>query len=521
MLNTLARQYLLLVVSLCALSRHVVAQSSAPDPMGASIPSAVFVDNSTDSGAFTFAINIDEETEDVYFHLSYPAVTEWMAVGFGEKMQGALMLIAYPSSNGTGMTLSPRLGIGNTEPEHTKDIKCELIWEDELVKANIVANGVGANKNTKMMTVDAVCRDATTWKTGKLNYDYSNDASDDAPSYSKTTTPFIYALGPSLHGGPGGHHTGLQSNSPAAGLERHSYYGHFTLDLSQATANTSSAGIPRGNNPYDNRLYVSEYAANAATGPGKTDHYPAPYIHGVIMCLCFVIIFPLGALLLRLLPRVLPHTILQTIGFILVTMATAGGIVISRLYVRSKNFTSGHQVLGILIFIALIFQLGLGILHHRSFKKHKQGTLMGKVHLFLGPLAILLGIINAPIGFVLAGNSHLGIPYAIAVIIIALLFLFARIFLRRYLVRIRRAKGQQQQHGPVGSYPHAAHFGQGTGGGVSGYTGPQAANYDHLGSPPAYDRSTSFGSEDVPLRVYGRKGSEGGPGAPQFPRPVV
>ncbi|KAI7228196.1 hypothetical protein KC330_g8030 [Hortaea werneckii] len=493
------------------------AGQDSPDPMGANIPSAVYTTSALTAGSsnssndFVFAVNIDSETDDVYFHMSSPSGNDWMGVGFGSKMKDSLMLIAYPSSNGTGMTLSPRLGKGHTEPEYTDEVSCEMIYNNDLPGANTVV------ESTDTLKVDAVCRNATSWSTGKLDY---KSSSQDA------MTPFIFAVGPGEHGhaGPGSGHLGLKSNSKSAGLERHEYYGHFNLDLSEAVSeSTSKAGVPRPNSEDDNDLYISVHAGG--NGRVTSDGDPAPIIHGFIMCLTFVIIFPLGALILRLLERVILHAAVQFIGMILVTAATAGGIVVSRLYVRSKDFATAHQILGILLFIALWLQLGLGILHHRIFKKQQRKTLMGKIHLYLGPIAVLIGIINAPIGFHLAGNSHLGIPYAIIVVVVAIIMLLARRFLPRFFGRNRRRKQAsadaraaqlRAEQGEGYQYPQ---FGQQSTGLApnthTGYGGPSAASYEHLGPPPAYGRTESYRSEDVPLQTYG------GEAGVQHPRPTL
>ena len=511
MLNPLTRSLAALSISLIPFSQYATAQDGSD-----SIPAAVFTTNPSGSGQLAFALNIDASTNDLYFHLSAPASNAWMAVGLGSShMKDAFMLIAYPSSNGTGMTLSPRLGKGHTEPEHTDNIKCEMIWAEDLYGANSVTDGVGENEGTDIMVVDAVCRSAAKWPTGELAY-----AGD-----GNTTNPFIYAVGPGPHGGgPGGHHhsdTGLYSDSPSAGLERHEYYGHFTMDLSHAVSDTTaSAGVPRGNAPDSLNTYT---LAHATAGPSSSDHDPAPLIHGFIMCLTFVIIYPLGALLLRLLERkgLLLHAAIQTLGFLLTTMATAGGLAISRLYLRSKAITSAHQILGLLIWIALAFQLGLGILHHRLFKKHQRPTLLGKIHRYLGPTALLLGIINAPIGFRFAGNARLGIPYAIVVVVVVILLLLARKFLPRCFGR-----GAAKQAGV--SYMPPPSGGPYQGGGGGGLAAPgygreaHAVSYEHLGPPPAYGGNTSYrgAGEEVPLQSYEGEQRREQVGV-QFPRPVV
>ncbi|KAK1087338.1 hypothetical protein LTR33_001113 [Friedmanniomyces endolithicus] len=450
-------------------------------------PASVFTytnDNGNIGGgnqSFVFALNIDQSTSDVYIHMSAPAGNSWMGVGFGSVMQNSFMFIAYPSSNGTGVTLSPRVATGHSEPIYYKDIHCNLVWEGGPPNSNEVTKQGSASA----MYLDAVCHNATKWSNGALNIGAS----------ASKTQPMIFAVGPGGHGPA----SNLQSDDLSAGLVRHTAYGTFTMDITQALSKDSTtAGVPRPNGGPNNSTYT---LSGASTSTPKSDHDPAPAIHGLIMCLSFVIIFPLGALLLRTLNRVILHAVVQAIGLFLVVCASAGGIVISLAYNRSKSFASAHQIIGILLFLALISQLGLGILHHRIFKKEQRPTLLGKIHRYLGPTIILFGIINAPIGFVFAGNPHLVIPYIVIVVLGIIVYLSIR-FGARFCCRGRNAKRQAANGGGMDGYQYPQ-FGPGG-------QGPYSS-----GPPPAYGRG-----DDVPLRPYESQHS-GLAAPPAYPRPMV
>ncbi|KAK1823948.1 hypothetical protein LTR12_001690 [Friedmanniomyces endolithicus] len=469
---------LLLALSFFGLSTATTTTSSPP--------ASVFTytnDNGNIGGgnqSFVFALNIDQSTSDVYIHMSAPAGNSWMGVGFGSVMQDSFMFIAYPSSNGTGVTLSPRVATGHSEPSYYKDIHCNLVWEGGLANSNEVTKEGSASA----MYLDAVCHNATKWSNGALNIGAS----------ASKTQPMIFALGPGGHGPA----SNLQSDDVSAGLVRHTAYSTFTMDITQALSKDSTtAGVPRPNGGPNNSTYT---LSGASTSTPKSDHDPAPAIHGLVMCLSFVIIFPLGALLLRTLNRVILHAVVQAIGFFLVCCASAGGIVISLAYNRSKSFTSAHQIIGILLFLALISQLGLGILHHRIFKKEQRPTLLGKIHRYLGPTIILFGIINAPIGFAFAGNPHLIIPYIIIVVLGVIVYISIR-FGARICCRGRNAKRQAANGGDGYQYPQFGPGGQ----------GPYSS-----GPPPAYGGR----GDDVPLRPYESQHS-GLAAPPAYPRPMV
>jgi len=88
-----------------------------------------------------------------------------------------------------------------------------------------------------------------------------------------------------------------------------------------------------------------------------------------------------------------------------------------------------HQIIGIIVISLLVLQASGGMLHHANYKRRQAtGTVLSPelskggrtplahVHLWLGRLVILLGGINAVLGFVLAGST----PGAIAIGVCAL-----------------------------------------------------------------------------------------------------
>ena len=96
---------------------------------------------------------------------------------------------------------------------------------------------------------------------------------------------------------------------------------------------------------------------------------------------------------------------------------------------QGKNFSSAHQVIGLLIFAGVLIQLGLGLTHHLIFKRTKQPTAFRKAHLFLGPSILVLAVINGGLGINLARESIARVPYALAVLVLTFLFLAARAYL--------------------------------------------------------------------------------------------
>jgi hypothetical protein len=66
------------------------------------VASSVFVYNGGFTGSnFTFAINLAQDSQDLFFHLSGPTKFSWIAVGTGKEMTNSLMFVTYANSDGS------------------------------------------------------------------------------------------------------------------------------------------------------------------------------------------------------------------------------------------------------------------------------------------------------------------------------------------------------------------------------------------------------------------------------------
>lgn len=129
--------------------------------------------------------------------------------------------------------------------------------------------------------------------------------------------------------------------------------------------------------------------------------------HGVLAALAFVIFFPVGAIIVRLgsfRGVWLVHGLFQIFAYIVYTVAFGIGIwMINNLPADLQD--SYHPIIGIIVFVLLFFQPILGFVHHLRFKKYRRRTLWSYGHLWLGRIAITLGIINGGLGLLLASDA--------------------------------------------------------------------------------------------------------------------
>jgi len=489
----------LLVLSLFTILPSLVLAASTSNA------SAVFAyAQSPSEQQFVFALAVDAANKDLYFHMSAPSSNAWMGIGIGQRMKDSLYFIAYASSNGTGVTVSPRVASDNSEPSYYKDVTCDLIYGNGLANSDQDTNtGPFGGVSNGKMSVNAVCHNATSWTVG------GTSGSLDVTS---TAQPFIFAVGPSVPGG-----TNLQSNSLSAGLQNHDFYGQFTMDMTQAaTTDSDAASVPLPNDATN-----SSYTNSGATLQfAKSDSDLAPHIHAFVMCFSYFVLWPIGSLFLRVMNRVKVHAWIQFVGLVLATMGSAGGVYLSTEYNRSRHFNSAHQVLGILLLLSVWTQFLLGFFHHRIFKREQRPTLLGKIHRYLGPAIILIGVVVAMLGFVLALNPHLCLPFTVFLLFVIVIYCAFR-FGSRFCCSARRSKS-----GPGGGVDGATY------GGPDGYpnsrfdptpgapsVGPYGAPY--MAPPPAYSRSNSYTSDDVPLAAYNSQQSGIGHAYPTEPRPMV
>lgn len=177
----------------------------------------------------------------------------------------------------------------------------------------------------------------------------------------------------------------------------------------------SNGGGSNSNNPFASQLgyYSSDSGRRALIA------------HAVIASAVWVILVPLGGILLRLnirSPWVLRvHATLQILSYLLYIAAVGLGIYLINTMTSFDGYTvlwsSSHPRLGMAILGLATFQPILGAIHHRLFKKRvekmkagKSGpapgrTIPGHLHLWLGRFLIVLGIVNGGLGIQLAGRT--------------------------------------------------------------------------------------------------------------------
>jgi len=221
----------------------------------------------------------------------------------------------------------------------------------------------------------------------------------------------------------GGGDSFLQTDSRQAKIQKHLGYGKFTMNLQSATG---KAGVPAHPTTDTSIKY----------GRPTIGSQIISITHGLIMAICFVVLFPTGALLTRLPFRLAfwAHLICQCSTTLGVLAGCVLGIYNSIHNSKYPTLDTPHQALGLTTTLLLLVQPTLGFrgfLHNRHHPKYHTPALAGQLHRYLGPIVILAGVVNGSLGLVLAHNPDRLPAYGAACIFVAIVYLVTFWIFRR------------------------------------------------------------------------------------------
>ena len=152
--------------------------------------------------------------------------------------------------------------------------------------------------------------------------------------------------------------------------------------------------------------------------PDVSDEFLA--VHGSISSLAYLVILPLGAIVIRIpflarkLGGVWTHAAIQALGFILVVVGAGLGIYAAQVQEELKD---AHPIIGMVLLGILFTQPFTGYLHHLMWKKTGGRTATSWEHITIGRVAIILGMINGGLGIML--NAEVPTRYIAAYGVVA------------------------------------------------------------------------------------------------------
>lgn len=122
-------------------------------------------------------------------------------------------------------------------------------------------------------------------------------------------------------------------------------------------------------------------------------------------CLAFAFFFPVGGILLRLVPgrpAVWLHALWQILGWLAALSTLGMGVWMAK---GTEYIESNHAILGLFVIAAVSVQPVTGLVHHLRFKRVGRRTAWSYAHMAWGIPVITLGIINGGLGLQLNGAA--------------------------------------------------------------------------------------------------------------------
>lgn len=318
----------------------------------------------------TFRIALPSDTftfnsESIYVQIRAPLTYEWVALGEGSRMAGSNMFILYTSS-ANNITLSPRLSTGHAQPTLNPDAQITLLEGTGVIDGYMVAN--------------VLCENCTSWKGGSLDL-------------TSPSTSWIWAY---KKGNP------LDSKSKAANIARHDSMGRQSVNMTQArftSLNTS--------NPFVEYNSTTTATSTPSNNSASSSSLPA---HGYIMAAAFVVLFPLSAVSLHVIPY--SKTVLRVhapLQMCALALAIAGAGVGISLGINTGKMDHYHPIIGLVAVAGLLFfQPAMGIIQHLHFRKTGGKLFISHIHRWLGRIMIILGVVNGGLGLLLSRNTGHG-----------------------------------------------------------------------------------------------------------------
>ncbi|KAK4465883.1 hypothetical protein QBC42DRAFT_333156 [Cladorrhinum samala] len=256
-------------------------------------------------------------------------------------------------------------------------------------------------------------------------------------------------------------HWPWSGSSDGSSSSSSSYSDHFGSNSnSHPGSGNSASGNPNGGNGGGASGFDSGFnrGNGGGGGPGfdvqAASHYRT--IHGILAAVSMVILFPVGSVLLRVLPGKLGvwvHALFQVLaacvyvagvglGIYLVTVVRIPGRSGSLLTDPSINY---HPIIGLVLLGLFLIQPVIGLIHHARFKKLQRRQVWSYLHLLNGRAGITVGIVNGGLGLNLAGASaHKKKVYVIVASVIWVLWMVVAIVAELIKFRQKRTRAAEE-----------------------------------------------------------------------------
>lgn len=172
--------------------------------------------------------------------------------------------------------------------------------------------------------------------------------------------------------------------------------------------------------------------------------------HAICATLAFAFLFPVGGIMIRLASfrgLWLVHGLFQIFAYILFIAAAGLGLfMVHEIPPQAHVWSYAHPIIGLVLLAVLFFQPWSGLLHHLGFKRDPRRGFFSYAHIWIGRIAIILGIINGGLGLQLSrfygivpASNGVVAGYSVGAAIMFLLYFFSIVVGETRRRRARRA----------------------------------------------------------------------------------
>ncbi|XWW92643.1 hypothetical protein V2A60_000568 [Cordyceps javanica] len=344
----------------------------------------------------------------------------WLGIGSGSVMSGSLMFLIYGDPiTKQGPFVSARgvkIGQSHSQPDVLSQV-------DPDQNHGVLVQQIGAGEwkagdnGTHIGLVQFACYGCTKWQGHAVDAEATSQSMIWAYNEFEDMAPYAWDQ-------PLRKHVGING------------WGHFYANL-QAASTHHATGPPAISEEQEwINTSTSHISVQRPSFFQRLASRPVAYLHGFVMLVAFLALFPLGVVGIRsgLAKAFKYHWAIQASAMSFATVGAALGIYMS----RGNLLGSEHQKVGLAVFALLFAQAVSGWWHHVQFVKIRRRTWVSYAHMSLGWGILVGGWANVVTGSMLFGLGRLGLS--------VLVFLIATEFMALgVIVYIARRKAQQDQ----------------------------------------------------------------------------
>ena len=352
-------------------------------------------------------VNATTQSSDLYLSLTVTrsSALGWTAIGTGSEMAGSAMFIVYGDPlSGADPVLSIRTIDGHHQP-----VPIDLIALPDNASLRILrskwqkAPGPRSRRHEDDPNYPILPQTPATHTADIAIACYNCPLSLWKLSAASKSQPFIWAWNDrqKFDSYPLDAHLAMHRHHANSGG-----FGTFYVDMPQSLSPSPS---PSTITPALSNLHTSDSPLTFTSYLSSLRARPLPKAHGFLMFLSFMLLFPLGVVLMRT-PSASgnpfrKHWVVQATATALTYLGTIVGIVMT----RGRMPSTVHQWMGVGISLALGAQVLLGWRHHVLFLRVFRRTWVSHAHIWIGRAVLLAGWANVLSGMVMSGMGGFGV----------------------------------------------------------------------------------------------------------------